>query len=106
MTVKSIGVSYVRLPTGNYQCNLLRHGSSQLIRCIASIFTLELGEVLVVKHKSARCLVCFICYDVRRDKVFAIFCPSVSEGTKHLVGFLQLISDRCSAKLKRCFFPY
>lgn len=50
-----------KLLTGNYKLNLLRHGSSELVRSVASVFTLKLDEVLVVKHKSAFCVVCFVC---------------------------------------------
>lgn len=84
-----------RFLTCNDQFNLLRHSSSQLVRSIASVFTLELDERLVVKHKSARCVLCFICCDLRRDKVFAIFRPSVPVEANHTVDFPLLITDQC-----------
>ena len=68
-----------RLLTWNLQFNLLRHGSSQPVRSVAPVFTLILEEVFFIKHKRA---VCSVCWDVGRDKVFAIFCPSVSVGAK------------------------
>lgn len=83
--------SLKRLLTGNYQFNLLRHGSSKLVRSVASVFTLKLDKVLVEKHKIAICVFCFLSHDMWRDKVFAIFCPSVSIGAKYLVSFNQLI---------------
>ena len=53
--------------TGNYDLNLLRHGSSKHVGSKASIFTLELEEVLVVKHNSTICVVGPYCWDVRQD---------------------------------------
>lgn len=71
--------------TGNYQLDLLRHGSSELVRSVASVFTIKLDEVLVVKHKSAVCVVCSVCRDAGRNEVFAIFCPCVSVEAKYKV---------------------
>lgn len=82
-----------RLLTGNDQRNLLRHGRSQLIRSVASIVTLELGEVFVLQHKSARCVVGSV--DVGREKILSIFCPSVSVGAEHLVNRCSVF---CSAE--------
>lgn len=73
---------FKRLLTRNYQFNLLGHGSSELVRSVASVFTLKLDEVLVEKRKSAVCEFCSLCRDMWRDKVFAIFRPSVSIGAK------------------------
>ena len=76
--------------TWNYQFNLLCHGSSELVWSVASISTLKLDEVLVVKHKSA---IWVVCRDRWRNKIFAIFCPSVSVGAKYTVCFHQLTTD-------------
>lgn len=72
--------------TGHYELNLFRHGSSELVKSVTSIFALKVDKVLVGKHNSSTCGVCFVCCDVRRDKVFAIFCPSVSVGAKYIVS--------------------
>lgn len=74
------------LLTGSCQFNLLRHGSSQLVRSVASVFALKLGEVLV-KHKSAIWPSSIVCRDMRRNKVLAIFCPPVSVREKYSVSF-------------------
>lgn len=63
-----------RLLTVDSQFNLLRHGSSQLVGSVASVFTLKRDKMLVEKHEGA---ICVVCCDVGRDKFFAIFCPSV-----------------------------
>lgn len=62
--------------------DLLGHGGPQLVEGVASVFPLELDELLVVKYKTAICVLGFGRCSTRRDKMFSIFCPSVPDGTK------------------------
>lgn len=68
--------------TGDYEVDVRGHGRPQLVKGVASVHPLKLDELLVVEYKTAICVWRFHCCGTRRDKFFAIFCPSVPDGTK------------------------